>query len=81
MPNEVDIAAISGWETTAIENHSGIVDNLRYFKSPPDLLRNSLLPVRPIAKQRRLVYAAGEAAELDIYLLNDTDVQIRSEMT
>lgn len=78
--DEVDIAAISGWETTAIENHSGIVDNLRYFKSPPDLLRNSLLPVRPIAKQRRLVYAAGEAAELDIYLLNDTDVQIRSEM-
>ncbi|MFP1133371.1 hypothetical protein, partial [Asticcacaulis sp. W401b] len=36
--DEVDIAAISGWETTAIENHSGIVDNLRYFKSPPDLL-------------------------------------------
>ncbi|GGZ44558.1 sugar-binding domain-containing protein [Asticcacaulis endophyticus] len=78
--DEVDVAAISGWETTAIENHSGIVDNLRYFKANPDLIKQSLLPVRPIAKQRKLVYAAGEAAELDIYLLNDTDAQLHGEL-
>lgn len=78
--NEVDIAAISGWETTAIENHSGIVDNLRYFKANPDLIRVSLQPVRPVAKQRRLVYAAGEVAELDIYLLNDTNAAVSGEL-
>ena len=35
ISDELDFCAISGWETTAIENHSGIVDNLRNFKSDP----------------------------------------------
>ena len=74
--DSVDIACISGWETTAIENHSGIVDNLRGFKADPDLVRASLLPVRPVAKQRRLAYALGERAVLDIYLLNDTGAPV-----
>jgi hypothetical protein len=68
----VDVAAISGWESTAIENHSGIVDNLRDFKADPALLSESLRPVMAVAKPRRLAYAVGEAAELDIYLFNDT---------
>lgn len=74
--DSVDIAAISGWETTAIENHSGIVDNLRYFKANPDLIKSSLTLVRPVAKTRKLAFAAGEVAELDIWLLNDTDRQL-----
>jgi hypothetical protein len=68
----VDVACVSGWESTAIENHSGIVDNLRYFKADPKLLSESLQPVMAIAKPRRLAYALGETAELDIYLFNDT---------
>lgn len=74
--DEVDVACISGWETTAIENHSGIVDNLRYFKADPALVRVSLLPVRPVAKQRRLAYAVGESALLDLYLFNDSGEQV-----
>ena len=35
ISDELDFAAISGWESTSIENHSGIVDNLRNFKSDP----------------------------------------------
>lgn len=72
LGDSVDVACISGWESTAIENHSGIVDNLRYFKADPALLSQSLRPVMAIAKPRALAYAAGEAAELDLYLLNDT---------
>jgi hypothetical protein len=68
----VDVACVSGWESTAIENHSGIVDNLRYFKADPKLLSESLRSVMAIAKPRRLAYAVGDAAELDIYLFNDT---------
>jgi hypothetical protein len=79
--DEVDVACISGWETTAIENHSGIVDNLRYFKADPKLLRVSLLPVRPVAKQRKLAYALGESAELDIYLFNDTNAPVTGKLT
>jgi beta-galactosidase len=68
----LDFAAISGWESTAIENHSGIVDNLRNFKSDPGPITGTLMPVRPVAKQRAMCTALGEAATFDLYLLNDT---------
>jgi beta-galactosidase len=72
ISDELDFCAISGWESTAIENHSGIVDNLRNFKSDPGPIRDTLLPVRPVAKQRAMCTALGEAATFDLYLLNDT---------
>jgi len=73
ISDELDFCAISGWETTAIENHSGIVDNLRNFKSDPEPIAGTLMPVRPVAKQRSACTALGEAATFDLYLLNDTD--------
>ncbi len=76
-----DAAVISGWETTAIDNHSGIVDNLRNFKSDPALIRASLLPVRPVAKQRSLTVAAGASAVFDLYLLNDTGIAAPGKLT
>jgi hypothetical protein len=79
--DQVDMAAISGWESTSIENHSGIVDNLRNFHADPQLIRASLLPVRPVAKQRRYTYATGEAAELDVWLLNDTGKPVSGTLT
>ncbi len=72
ISDELDFAAISGWESTSIENHSGIVDNLRNFKSVPALIKGSLLPVRPIAKQRGLSIERGTPAVFDLYLANDT---------
>ena len=70
--DEVDFACISGWESTSIENHAGIVDNLRNFKGDPALIASSLLPVRPVAKQHSLCYALGNSAVFDLFLLNDT---------
>jgi hypothetical protein len=70
--DDIDVAAISGWESTSIENHSGIVDNLRNFKGDPELIASSLRPVRLVAKQHQLVVAMGEAAVFDLYVLNDT---------
>ena len=72
ISDELDFAVISGWESTSIENHSGIVDNLRNFKSDPGPISGTLLPVRAIAKQRSVCTAAGETAVFDLYLLNDT---------
>jgi hypothetical protein len=72
IADAVDYAAISGWETTAIDNHSGIVDNFRNFKADPKLIAASLLPVRPVAKQRALTAARGTVALFDLYLLNDS---------
>ena len=68
-----DYAAISGWESTAMENHSGLVDNFRDFKSNPDPIRNSLSRVRPVAKQKALVAALGDQVAFDLYLLNDSN--------
>lgn len=70
--DQVDFGVISGWESTAIENHSGIVDNLRNFKGDPDLIASSLKPVRPVAKQHHLCYALGERAVFDLYLLDSS---------
>ena len=70
--DELDFAVISGWESTAIENHSGIVDNLRNFKSDPKFIAGSLMPVRPVAKQRSMCTPLGGSAVFDLYLLNDT---------
>ncbi len=72
ISDELDFAVISGWESTSIENHSGIVDNLRNLKSDPGPIAGALLPVRPVAKQRALCTRAGDRAVFDLYLLNDT---------
>jgi beta-galactosidase len=72
ISDDLDFAVISGWETTAIENHSGIVDNLRNFKSDPTPISGALTSIRPVAKQRSACTARGESATFDLYLLNDT---------
>ena len=72
ISDDLDFAVISGWETTAIENHSGIVDNLRNFKSDPTPISATLQPIRPVAKQRSACTARGQSATFDLYLLNDT---------
>ena len=78
--DQVDFAAISGWESTSIENHSGIVDNLRNFKGDPELIASSLKGVRLVAKQHELCYATGESAVFDLYLLNDSGLAVSGEL-
>ncbi|MCU1249384.1 MAG: glycoside hydrolase family 2 sugar binding protein [Edaphobacter sp.] len=81
ISDDLDFAVISGWETTAIENHSGIVDNLRNFKSDPAPIAGALTPIRPVAKQRSACTARGESATFDHYLLNDTPEPAKGTLT
>ncbi|NNM85672.1 MAG: hypothetical protein HKL96_07950 [Phycisphaerales bacterium] len=67
-----DFFVISGWESTAIEDHSGIVDNLRNPKGPPDMIADKLIAVLPVAKPRSLVVEAGKPLTVDIYLVNES---------
>ncbi len=76
-----DYATVSGWESTAMEDHSGLVDNFRDFKSNPDPIRNALLPIRPVAKQKALVAALGEKVPFDLYLLNDSNRHAPGRLT
>jgi hypothetical protein len=67
-----DILTMSGWESTAIENHSGIVDNLRNFKGNPDLIAAKLVPLLPVVEPHATVYKVGDTATLDLFLVNET---------
>jgi hypothetical protein len=80
ISDELDFAAISGWETTAIENHSGIVDNLRNFKSDPGPIAGTLMPVRPVAKQRAMCSSFDQDIVFDLFLLNDTGKPVSGEL-
>jgi beta-galactosidase len=79
--DENDMCAVSGWESTAMENHSGLVDNFRDLKSDPKPIRDALLPVRPIAKQRNIVVRVGERAKIDPWFLNDTNEPVTGELS
>ena len=81
ISDELDFAVISGWESTAIENHSGIVDNLRNFKSDPTPISGTLTPIRPVAKQRSASVARGESAIFDLYFLNDTSQPVTGNLS
>jgi hypothetical protein len=80
IAEHVDFCAMSGWESTAIENHSGIVDNLRNHKGPPALVAQSLQPVLPLAKLRQTVVSRGDAAVFDVFLVNETDLPVAGEV-
>jgi beta-galactosidase len=68
-----DILSISGWESTAIENHSGLVDNLRNFKGDPELIQKKLALLLPVVKPRGTIFQPGDQPILDLYLLNETN--------
>lgn len=75
-----DFLVISGWESTAIENHSGLVDNLRNFKGDPLLLRERLAPVDPVIRVNSLVLELNDTLSIDAYLLNETTENLSGTM-
>jgi hypothetical protein len=75
------MAAISGWESTGMENHSGLVDNFRDFKADPRSISDSLITVRPLAKQRHIVVKTGDQGLFDLYLLNDSNAPVEGTLT
>ena len=75
-----DILTISGWESTAIENHSGLVDNLRNFKGDPALIAPYLAPLLPVLKSRASILAVGAKATVDFYLINETTLPAKGPL-
>ena len=75
-----DYLVLSGWESTAMDDHSGLVDNLRRFKGDPELIASRMAPLRPVIALRSAVAAVGERAVADVYLLNETNFPIAGRM-
>jgi len=69
-----DYFVISGWESTSIENHSGLLDNLRNVKGDPSFISERLAPLRPVIKFHSLVVEKNSPALFDLYLLNETHI-------
>lgn len=72
LAEDNDYLVLSGWESINIENHAGIVDNLRNFKGDPDLIRKRMALLKPVFKPSSLVIKKREQFSYDIFLLNET---------
>ena len=72
MDNANDYLVISGWESTTVDNHSGIVDNHRFLKGDPSVLAEACQPELLVIQPRRMIVAKGETEMVDLFLINET---------
>ena len=63
-----DVMVLSGWESTTINNHSGLVDAHRNLKGDAELLRFYTRPLHLAVKARDLVVERGGKVACDVYL-------------
>jgi beta-galactosidase len=72
--NTVDYIVLSGWESTTIDNHSGLVDALRQIKEGPALLRQAAQPEVLVVRPRHYVIAKGDTAVVDVHQINEKNL-------
>jgi beta-galactosidase len=66
-----DFLVISGWESTTIDNHSGLVDNHRFFKGDPKIIAQACQPEMLFIQPRRMIVAKTEKDVVDVFLINE----------
>jgi hypothetical protein len=71
--NANDELVISGWESTTIDNHSGLVDNHRFFKGDPAVIAKACQPEMIFLQPRHMIVAKGDVDLVDVFLLNETN--------
>ena len=81
LSEENDYLVISGWESTAIENHSGLVDNQRNLRCEPSLLSKKAVPFSPVIKAHSRVIEQGKEATMDLFIINETHQQKRGNLS
>jgi len=73
LSDSTDYLTISGWETTAVENHGGLVDNLRNPHGDPRIIHDALRPVMPDLQVRTSALVAGNTSIYDLFFLNESN--------
>jgi len=73
IDNANDGVVISGWESTTIDNHSGLVDNHRYFKGDPKIIAAATKPEVLVIQPRHVIVATGETNLVDLFLINEVN--------
>ena len=73
MLNKTDFIALNGWESTTIENHSGLVDVHRNFKGDPSIVQQSCAPELLVIRPHNYVTAEGQKEIVDVHLINEVN--------
>ena len=68
-----DYIALTGWESTTIDNNSGIVDALRHLKGDPSLMKQANAPELLVLHARNYVVAKGQPATVDAFIVNEVN--------
>ena len=74
MCNAVDYIVLSGWESTTIDDHSGLVDSLRQLKADPTLIHQAAQPEVLVIRPRHYVIATGDTAVVDVHQINEKNL-------
>jgi len=74
MCNDVDYIVLSGWESTTIDDHSGLVDALRQLKADPALIHHAAQPEVLVIRLRHDVIATGDTAVVDVHQINEQNL-------
>jgi hypothetical protein len=81
LAEATDYFVVSGWESTAIENHSGNVDNQRDFKGDPSRFRRNNERLQPVIEPHGLVHRTGEAVFSIIGGIDEsTEVEVQGSL-
>ena len=75
LSNANDSFTLAGWESTTTNGHSGLVDALRQPKGDPAVLKAANTPALLVVRPRHYVIAKGEAATVDVHLVNETNLR------
>lgn len=73
IENNNDYLVISGWESTTIDNHSGLVDNHRFLKGNPAEIAAATKPEILVIEPRHMIVAKGDKDIVDVFLVNETN--------
>ncbi|HEY0257365.1 MAG TPA: glycoside hydrolase family 2 TIM barrel-domain containing protein, partial [Candidatus Methylacidiphilales bacterium] len=68
-----DSLVVSGWESTTIDNHSGLVDNHRFFKGDPRIIAKACAPEILFLQPRHMIVAKGDRDLVDVFLINEVN--------
>jgi hypothetical protein len=71
ISNTIDGYVTNGWESTKLENHSGIVDVYRNFKADPEIIAHYNQPLFVAVKLRNKVVETGTKILADFFLVNE----------
>ena len=74
ISNTIDGYITNGWESTKLENHSGIVDVYRNFKANPNIISYYNQPLFVAVKLRNKVIEKGDSILADFFLVNENNL-------